>query len=120
MGEVTVRCPQCGREGIVITELLNSDLALISDHQQAEIERLQRQCDQLTELVDYERGVRNDGRKVVSNTCEQKARDLLQRLSDATYYTDPQRLSAGDVVELAQLFAEIKRLKLELEELNDH
>lgn len=43
-------------------------------------------------------------------TCEQKARDLLERLSNCTYYHDPQQLSAGDVVELSQLFAEIERL----------
>lgn len=40
MADATVRCPKCGHEGIVVTELLNSDLALISDHQEAEIERL--------------------------------------------------------------------------------
>ena len=40
MSETTVRCSECGHEGIVITELLNSDLALISDSLQAEIERL--------------------------------------------------------------------------------
>ena len=46
----------------------------------------------------------------MSETCEQKARDLLERLSGCTYYDDPQQLSAGDVVELAQMFAEIERL----------
>ena len=40
MSETTVRCPQCGHEGIVITELLDADLRLIADSQQAEIERL--------------------------------------------------------------------------------
>ena len=52
----------------------------------------------------------------MGDTCEQKARELLVRLSGATYYTDPQRLSAGDVVELAQMFAAIERLKNELKE----
>ena len=42
---------------------------------------------------------------------EQRARDLLERLSECTYYTDPQRLSTGDVVELANLFDEIERLR---------
>ena len=50
-------------------------------------------------------------------SAEQKARDLLERLSGATHYTDPQKLSAGDVVELAQLFAEIQRLQAELYKL---
>ena len=45
---------------------------------------------------------------------EQEARDLLERLSSATHYIDPQRLSSGDVVELANLFAEIERLDGEL------
>ena len=40
MSEATVRCPKCGHEGIVITELLNSDLRLIADLQAAEIEWL--------------------------------------------------------------------------------
>jgi len=48
MAEATVRCPKCGHEGIVITEILNSDLALISDHQQAEIERLKSDLDSET------------------------------------------------------------------------
>lgn len=43
MSDATVHCPRCGHEGIVVTELLNSDLALISDSQQAEIERLEVQ-----------------------------------------------------------------------------
>lgn len=41
MSEATVRCPKCGHDGIVITDLLNSDLRLIADSQAAEIERLQ-------------------------------------------------------------------------------
>ena len=52
----------------------------------------------------------------MSESCEQQARDLLERLSQAMYYDDPQRLSAGDVVELAQMFAEIGRLRAALKE----
>jgi DNA-directed RNA polymerase subunit RPC12/RpoP len=36
MSEATVRCPKCGHDGIVITELLNSNLRLIADSLQAE------------------------------------------------------------------------------------
>jgi len=55
----------------------------------------------------------------MAESCEQKARDMLERLSGATHYTDPQRLTAGDVVELAQLFAEIKQLKQALQRIVD-
>ena len=51
----------------------------------------------------------------MSDTCEQRARDLLERLSGCTYYDDPQQLSAGDVVELAQMYAEIGRLREDCE-----
>lgn len=40
MSEATVRCPKCGHKGIVVTNLLNSDMLLIADSQAAEIERL--------------------------------------------------------------------------------
>lgn len=45
MAKATMRSPKCGHDGIVITDLLNSDLALISDSQAAEIERLQNEAD---------------------------------------------------------------------------
>jgi len=51
MAKATVRCPKCGHEGIVITDLLNSDLALISDSQQVEIERLTQERDELIETT---------------------------------------------------------------------
>jgi len=50
----------------------------------------------------------------MSNTAEQKARDLLERLSTANHYNEPQLLPAGDLVELANLFAEIDRLQNEV------
>ena len=43
-------------------------------------------------------------------TPEQKARDLLERMG----VDDAQGMSAGDVVEIANLFATIERLKLRL------
>lgn len=52
MAEATIRCPKCGHEGIVITELLNSDLALISDSQQAEIEQLRSELSEKTGELD--------------------------------------------------------------------
>lgn len=51
MSEATVRCPKCGHEGIVITNLLNSDLLLISDSQAAEIERLRAERDECRRLL---------------------------------------------------------------------
>ena len=40
MSEATVRCPKCGHDGIVITELLNSDLRLIADDQSQKLAAL--------------------------------------------------------------------------------
>jgi hypothetical protein len=44
-------------------------------------------------------------------SCEQRARDLLERLG----HPRAQQLSAGDVVELANLFNEIARLQARLD-----
>lgn len=44
-------------------------------------------------------------------SAEQQARDLLERLSSCTYHTDPQRLSGGDVVELANMIARLATLE---------
>lgn len=51
MSEATVRCPKCGHEGIVITELLDSDLRLIADSQAAEIVRLRGFRDAVVEAM---------------------------------------------------------------------
>lgn len=48
-------------------------------------------------------------------TPEQEARDLLERLSDCAQYTDPQAMSSGDIVELANLIAEVRRLRRAVE-----
>ena len=50
------------------------------------------------------------------SSCEQQARDMLDRMSCANYWIDPQRLSAADVVELANLIADNERLAAELED----
>lgn len=51
MSEATVRCPKCGHKGIMVTNLLNSDLRLIADSQAAEIERLQSELDECRRLL---------------------------------------------------------------------
>jgi len=49
MSEATVRCPKCGHEGIVITELLNSDLRLIADTLDFENQKLREENAELRE-----------------------------------------------------------------------
>ena len=44
-------------------------------------------------------------------SCEQQARNILEAMSSANEWTDPQRLTSGDVVELANLIAENRRLR---------
>lgn len=51
MSEATVRCPKCGHKGIMVTNLLNSDLRLIADSQAAEIERLRSEVDECLQLL---------------------------------------------------------------------
>lgn len=51
MSEATVRCPKCGHKGIMVTNLLNSDLRLIADSQAAEIERLRSEVDERRRLL---------------------------------------------------------------------
>lgn len=47
-------------------------------------------------------------------SCEQQARDMIERMSSAVQWSDPQRLTASDVVELANLIAEVTRLRRQL------
>lgn len=44
-------------------------------------------------------------------SAEQKARNMLEQMSSAVQWNDPQRLTAGDVVELANLIADNTRLR---------
>ena len=48
------------------------------------------------------------------STAEQQARDLLERMG----YDDAQSLTAGDVVELANIIAENSQLKMRLSRMN--
>jgi len=50
-------------------------------------------------------------------SCEQQARNILEAMSSANEWTDPQRLTSGDVVELANLIAENRRLRAKIERL---
>lgn len=44
-------------------------------------------------------------------TPEQEARELLARLHDCAQYNDPEAMSTGDIVELANLFREVRKLR---------
>lgn len=56
MSETTVKCPKCGFSGIVITELLDGDLRLISESQAAEIERLRAALKQYADHENWDSG----------------------------------------------------------------
>jgi hypothetical protein len=47
----------------------------------------------------------------VIESCEQRARNMLERMSSARNWDDPQRLTAADVCELANVLAESERLR---------
>lgn len=49
----------------------------------------------------------------MADTLEQQARDILERCG----WDDAQQCTAGDVVELANLLADVERLKAEVEQL---
>ena len=51
MAESTIRCPKCGHEGIVITELLNADLRLIANSQAVEIKQLLSRIERLRAIL---------------------------------------------------------------------
>ena len=53
------------------------------------------------------------------SSYEQQSRDMLERMSSATNWHDPQRLTGADVIELANLLAEVERLKKSQQEWKD-
>lgn len=56
--------------------------------------------------VDYQREM-----NTIQETAEQKARDILERIG----IKEAQSFSSGDLVELANLIAELERLRHEIE-----
>ena len=52
MSEATVRCPKCGHDGIVITELLDSDVRLLADKLASDNKRLIEAAEEVAKQLD--------------------------------------------------------------------
>ena len=52
-------------------------------------------------------------------SAEQQARDMLEQMSSATYWDDPQYMSASDVVALANLFVDLEVVRRNLRERDE-